>query len=122
MASEEDSASELSSDEEVCDLISMIDVVCNVTHPLSLSAQLQVGLAQGTLKPGLIGKVAPPRTFTNNVVRLLIITGSPFKVTITLFHSTRVLSVGMISLLYIYIATHVCTYTCSQVFERSYLH
>ena len=30
--------------------------------------QLQRGLAEGTLKPGLIGEIAPPRTFTNNVV------------------------------------------------------
>lgn len=77
MASEEDSASELSSDEEVCELTDMFDVMCSIVF--SLSPQLQIGLAQGTLKPGLIGKVAPPKTFTNNVVRLLILTGTPLK-------------------------------------------
>lgn len=34
--------------------------------------QLQVGLARGILKPGLIGEVPPRKAFTNNVVRVLI--------------------------------------------------
>lgn len=42
-----------------------------MVYLLSLMMQLQVGLARGTLKPGLVGEVRPRRTFTNNVVRIL---------------------------------------------------
>ena len=38
----------------------------------SVMTQLQVGLARGTLKPGLIGEVGLRKTFTNNVVRMLM--------------------------------------------------
>ena len=72
MALDGDSSSELSSDEEV-----NWSQCLTATYFPDRLLQLQRGLAEGTLKPGLVGEVVPPKTFTNNVVRILNIAPYP---------------------------------------------
>ena len=60
------SSDELSSDEEV----SLHSVIQTGTEDIEvyLVLQLQSEFAKGRLKPGLLSRAAPPKTYTNNVV------------------------------------------------------
>jgi len=62
------SSEDLSSDEEVSINFYEMHSVSQTDTEVYLLVQLQSELAEGRLKPGLLTRAAPPKTYTNNVV------------------------------------------------------